>query len=146
MSHVVAIETRIKDLAAAQAAAVFLGGELRLGQQNYKWFGRYMADYHADDAAYKRGIKPEDYGKCDHAIHFPDCQYEVGLRLMPEGDYVMIFDFWNPEITTKMGGKAAEGFLQRYAAEKAKLEARKKGYKVAEQKLADGSIKLSLHK
>lgn len=35
-------------------------------------------------------------------------------------------------------------FLQAYAVEKAKLEARKKGHAVTEQSLADGSIKLTV--
>jgi len=35
-------------------------------------------------------------------------------------------------------------FLQLYAVEKAKLEARKKGYTVTEQTLQDGSIKVQL--
>ena len=35
-------------------------------------------------------------------------------------------------------------FLQMYAVEKAKLEARKKGYMVSEQSLNDGSIKLQI--
>jgi hypothetical protein len=36
-------------------------------------------------------------------------------------------------------------FLQMYAVEKARLEARKQGYDVVEQPLADGSIKLTVH-
>ncbi len=35
-------------------------------------------------------------------------------------------------------------FLQLYAVERAKLEARKKGYTVSEQSLQDGSIKLKM--
>jgi hypothetical protein len=35
-------------------------------------------------------------------------------------------------------------FLQTYAVEKVKLEARKKGYQVTEQALADGAIKLQV--
>ena len=35
-----------------------------------------------------------------------------------------------------------DGFLQRYAVEKATIEARKLGHSVAEQALSDGSIKL----
>jgi len=35
-------------------------------------------------------------------------------------------------------------FLQAYAVEKAKLEARKKGHTVTEQSLADGAIKLTV--
>jgi hypothetical protein len=35
-------------------------------------------------------------------------------------------------------------FLQRYACEKAALEARKKGHTITEQALADGSVKLTI--
>ena len=40
--------------------------------------------------------------------------------------------------------KELDHFLQAYAAEKAKIEARKKGYSVTEQALSDGSIKLTI--
>ena len=36
-------------------------------------------------------------------------------------------------------------FMQSYAVEKAKLEARKKGYAVSEQALSDGSVRLLIH-
>jgi hypothetical protein len=36
------------------------------------------------------------------------------------------------------------GFLQRYSLEKAYIEARKKGHQITEQALADGSIKLTI--
>jgi hypothetical protein len=36
-------------------------------------------------------------------------------------------------------------FLQAYAVERAKLEARRRGHTVSEQQLTDGSIKLSIH-
>jgi hypothetical protein len=36
-------------------------------------------------------------------------------------------------------------FLQIYAVEKAKLEARKQGHTVTEQPLTDGSVKLTIH-
>ena len=37
-----------------------------------------------------------------------------------------------------------DAFLQAYAVEKSRLEARKKGYSVTEQSLQDGSIKLTI--
>ena len=40
--------------------------------------------------------------------------------------------------------KDLDGFLQGYAVEKARLEARRKGHTVTEQALADGSIKLTV--
>jgi hypothetical protein len=36
-------------------------------------------------------------------------------------------------------------FLQAYAVEKARIEARKKGHRVSETKLEDGSIKVTVH-
>ena len=36
-------------------------------------------------------------------------------------------------------------FLQQYAVEKTKIEARKRGHTCTEQQLADGSVKLSIH-
>jgi hypothetical protein len=40
--------------------------------------------------------------------------------------------------------KELKKFIQMYAVEKARLEARKRGHTVTEQSLADGSIKLSI--
>lgn len=40
--------------------------------------------------------------------------------------------------------KQLDRFLQGYAVEKAKMEARKKGHSVIEQPLEDGSIKLTV--
>lgn len=46
-----------------------------------------------------------------------------------------VYCFWGEQ-------SQIEKFLQCYAVEKAKLEARRKGHSVTEQPLADGSIKL----
>ena len=40
--------------------------------------------------------------------------------------------------------KELDRFLQAYAVERAKIEARKKGHSVTEQQLHDGSIKLTI--
>ena len=53
-------------------------------------------------------------------------------------DRLYVCSFWGEE-------QHLNRFLQLYAVEKAKLEARTKGYAVSEQALADGSIKLSIH-
>jgi hypothetical protein len=42
------------------------------------------------------------------------------------------------------GQEHLDRFLQRYALEKAAIEARKRGHNVVEQALADGSIKLTI--
>jgi hypothetical protein len=38
-----------------------------------------------------------------------------------------------------------DSFLQNYAVEKARIEARKQGHTMTEQKLADGSVKLTIN-
>ncbi|HEY3963615.1 MAG TPA: hypothetical protein VGM05_03595 [Planctomycetaceae bacterium] len=40
--------------------------------------------------------------------------------------------------------KELDRFMQAYAVERAKIEARKNGHSVTEQELADGSIKLTI--
>jgi hypothetical protein len=45
--------------------------------------------------------------------------------------------FWGDE-------KELHKFLQSYAVEKCRLEARRRGHTVTEQQLADGSIKLTI--
>ncbi len=48
-----------------------------------------------------------------------------------------VYSFWGDQ-------GHLDHFLQMYAVEKAKLEARKKGYAVSEQALQDGSIRVSI--
>ncbi len=69
---------------------------------------------------------------------------------LPGWRYPTVFDTRSGEarFDTYNGhwGKQAQldRFLQAYAVEKTKLEARKKGHTVTEQSLADGSIKLTV--
>lgn len=67
MSHVAIVTAQIKDLDAMGEAAAKLGGELRLGQTQFRYFA---------------GSK----SACDHAIRLLDTEYEVGLLKRPDGD------------------------------------------------------------
>jgi hypothetical protein len=69
----------------------------------------------------RRRIIPESPAKSQCS---PVCGYSVG-------------SFWGDP-------KHLDRFLQAYACEKAKIEARKRGHAVSEQQLADGSIKLTI--
>lgn len=96
MSHVVgASDYPIMDLEALATAAEACGLEFRAGQTSYKWYGKFMNDYHGQDAAYKNGVKPETYGKCLHALRVRDnpAAYEVGVIQNPVGPgYSLIWD------------------------------------------------------
>jgi hypothetical protein len=69
---------------------------------------------------------------------------------LPEWRYPIVCDVSTGRIDfdnfNNRWGKQSEldSFLQRYAVEKAVLEARRRGHSVTEQNLADGSIKLTV--
>ena len=48
-----------------------------------------------------------------------------------------VYCFWGEQ-------KELDRFLQAYAVERAKIEARRRGHTITEQSLSDGSIKLSI--
>jgi len=69
---------------------------------------------------------------------------------LPDWRYPAVFDTQSGQAQfDNYGGRWGEQvhldrFLQSYAVEKAKLEARRKGHSVTEQSLRDGSIKLTV--
>lgn len=146
MSHVVSIKTELKDLEAVQAACKELGLVFHAGQKSIRWYGSWMNDYDGEDAAYKLGIKPEEYGKCDHAISLPGCGYDIGLLMnKATGGYRLYFDYYGEghKIQAALGANGQK-LLQYYAANKATMEARRKGYIVTRQTAATGNIKLCI--
>ena len=116
MSHIVQIQTEVRDAAAVRA------GCNRLGLQpptegTFKLF---------TNTAEGLGVQLRDW-------RFPVvCQLASGK---------LQYDNYEG----RWGDRARlDEFLQAYAVEKAKLSARKSGYSVSEQALADGSIKLTI--
>ena len=69
---------------------------------------------------------------------------------LPGWTYPAVIDTANGQVRYDNYGEAwgdqaqLDRFLQAYAVEKARIEARKKGHQVTEQALADGSIKLTI--
>jgi len=116
LSHIVQIHTQVRDPAAIVAACQRLG----LPQPVHKTVKLFSATV--------TGL----------TVQLPDWRYPV------------VCDIANGQIQyDNFGGCWGEQakldqFLQAYAAEKAKLEARKRGHSVIEQALADGSIKLTI--
>ena len=135
MSHVVSCQLEFTDLSALERHCKVVGLELVRDQTSFKWFGRFM-----DDSPIPAGFKPEDYGHCVHVIRIPGNPnaYEIGVVRMGKG-YRLLWDNWQQGrgITP-----LAQQLIQNYATERVRVAA--KGYKIAETKLADGSIKLTL--
>ena len=114
MSHVVTIKAEARDAAAIAAACQRLG----LAQPVYGTTRLFSGE--------ATGL----------AIQLTDWQYPVVAELATGQ---LKFDNFGGRWGDQ---KHLDRFLQAYAVEKARLEARKKGYACTEQALQDGSIKL----
>jgi hypothetical protein len=116
MSHIVSIRTKIRDSAAVAAAC------------------------------HRLGIGTPIVGT---AVLYGGSVNGLLVRL-PGWTYPAVVDLATGEVKFDNYGGAwgdqakLDQFLQMYAVEKAKLEARKKGYAVTEQSLQDGSIQLQI--
>jgi hypothetical protein len=73
------------------------------------------------------------------AVQLPDWRYPVVCELT-SGQ--VLYDNYNGHWGDQ---QHLDGFLQSYAVEKARIEARKQGHTMTEQQLADGSIKLTIN-
>jgi hypothetical protein len=116
VSHVVRIKTEVRDAVAVQAACT----RLRLPQPAWGTFELFNAP--------ATGL----------AVRLPGWRYAVVCR--PESGELSYDNF------NGAWGDLAQlhQFLQRYAVEKALLEARRQGHIANEQPLADGSIKVTI--
>ena len=73
----------------------------------------------------------DELGRCDHAIKAQDATYEIGV-VRKGKSYRLIWDYYQAGGLNKVIGKDGGLLKQAYAVEKAKLEARRKGYSVTE--------------
>ena len=116
MSHIVSITTQVRDAEAVRAACKRLG-----------------------------------LSEPVHGAHKLFSSQATGLSVkLPDWTYPVVCDLTTGTLRyDNFGGrwgeqKQLDRFLQAYAVEKAKLEARRRGHSVTEQSLADGSIKLCI--
>ena len=116
MSHIVQIQTQVKDATAVSAACRRLG----LAEPVEETVRLFSAE--------ATGL----------AVRLPAWRYPVVCQLATgELKYDNYAGRWGAQAQL-------DRFLQAYACEVAKLEARKRGHSVTEQQLADGSIKLTI--
>ena len=117
MSHIVQIQTEVRDPAAVRIACE----RLQLPSPTEGSFQLYSAR--------ATGL----------GVQLPGWRYPLVCELTTgQLKYDNFGGRWGE--TTKL-----DAFLQAYACEKAKIEARRQGHSVVEQPLADGSIKLTIH-
>ena len=116
MSHIVEIQTQVRDASAVRAGCK----RLRLDDPvdgEFELFSETVS-----------GL----------AVQLDDWRYPVVFNTSSgETRYDNYNGQWGKQ-------ERLDEFLQAYAVEKAKIEARKQGYSVSEQPLADGSIKVTV--
>lgn len=116
MSHVVRVATRVRDASAVRAGCNRLGLDEPL-EGEVKLFSQTVS-----------GL----------AVQLRDWRYPVVFDLKTgESKFDNYQGYWGNQ-------KELDQFLQAYAVEKTKLEARRKGYSVTERPLRDGNIQLSI--
>ncbi len=117
MSHIVEIKTEIRDEQAIRAACV----RLQLATPEHKTVRLFNATA---------------TGLC---VQLPGWNYPAVCELTTGSlKYDNYGGNWGEQ-------KHLNSFLQAYAVEKARIEARRKGHRVSECKLEDGSIKVTVH-
>lgn len=117
MSHVIAMKLEVQDLDALAAACEAVNCELVRGQETFRWFGSWVNDYHAENAAYRNGFDPKNYGKCVHAIRCKGMNaYEIGVCENPNGEgFTLVYDNWMGGIGLEARvGKQGCNLLQNY--------------------------------
>lgn len=119
------IQCEVRDLDALAAAAVRLGGVLTRGKQTFRYYAGQT-------------------DRCAHAITFPGCAFEVGVRETGEAGVFALA--WDPYRTDRLGvllgGEGAPLLVQAYGIEKARAEMTADGWTVAEVVHADGDIEV----
>ena len=116
MSHIVHIQTEARDAAAVQAACERL---------------KLEAPEHGTTKLFSGQVS-------GLAVKLPGWRYPVVCDLKTgQLNYDNYQGRWGNR-------KELDRFLQAYAIEKARLEARKNGHSITEQPLADGSVKLTI--
>lgn len=133
MSHVISAKGIYEDLDILQIALKkFPQFQWREGQKTHVWFGEWVDDYRAADAAFKSGIKPEDYGKCDHAIHMNGVNYEIGVVKRADGlGYSLVWDFFSDgQRISDYIGQGGEKLLVAYEEEVLRQGAQRNGMMV----------------
>jgi len=116
LSHIVTIQTQVRDPVAVAAACQRLGLPQPV-QGRFRLFSGEVAGLGVELPGWRYPVV---------------CQTETG-----EVKFDNFEGRWGEQ-------RHLDAFLQGYAVEKTKLEARRRGHSVIEQPLADGSIKLTV--
>ncbi len=123
MSHYATIATQIRDIAALRAACQEMGLTLI-------------------ENADARGYYSDEPKHGDYVIRLKG-PYDIAVNKQEDGNYGLTTDWWGGHVEREVGTNFGR-LLQLYGVHKTRLEARRKGYTLRRQTLADGAIKLTI--
>lgn len=151
MSHITELQIQADapvDLDALRLAAEMTGGEFREGQTTYACY----PESGMNDTEPPPWLVPGQWGKCEHALHYPGCEYEVGVVRVAD-EWRLVWDDWSPGgLLHRLGGrkapvlteavrKAAAVVRDQRAVERV---ARSLGGRVVREKLPGHGVKLRI--
>jgi hypothetical protein len=141
MSHVSNVELNVTDLDALREAVGQTNGlTWSEGQCSYKWYGKWMNDFHGSSAAVDNGFNAADFGKSEHAIKVEGAEYEIGVVKNPTGEgYRLLYDNYDSGTRiAKRYGTPLLAIKNSYAERVAVKQLQRKGYRVSTRVNAQG--------
>ncbi|MDO8795373.1 MAG: hypothetical protein Q7J25_12210 [Vicinamibacterales bacterium] len=134
-----------------EAVLTKFGLELHRGQTTWRWYGRFMNDWHDKDrAAALNGWKPEQFGKGAHAIGLAGGKgYEIGLIPRRDGKpgYELLYDAYGPgQQLEKAAGVGLKNLKSELAAQVTTRELARAGYRLARSVDTSGAITITATK
>ncbi len=97
MSHIVEVQTKVKDLEALEIGAGRLGLTLNRGQKKFRAYDR---------------------GDCTHALRLNDVAYEIGLLQQQDGSFKILYDdYEGARGLMNVVGDECRGLIDEYAIE-----------------------------
>lgn len=152
MSHVTCSEVTITDIECLEAAVARMP-ELKFirGKKTYRWWGNWLNDWHNNPRqANRRGIDPDQFGKCDHAISVKNADegYQIGVTKCKDGTgWKIVWDDIHAgsdsSISTAIG-RNGQKLMSLYAEEVCKKYAAETGAHMETTELEDGNLRIEL--
>ena len=143
MSHVVSSPVIITNIECLKRAlAKFPKLKFIEGAKTYEWWGRWENDYAKEDAAYKLGIDPSQYGKCEHKLHMDGVEYEIGICKRKDGQgWSPVWDFVSDGYKLSAYiGDGAEKLMSEYSRQFVLMHAEQEGLSCSQQETEDSIV------
>ena len=149
MSHIADVQLHVTDLDDLRTAVLEAGGNWHEGQTTHRWYGRFLNDWNDERAAVNRR-DPATFGKCLHAISFPNVNYQIGVVPHTSGTgYDLVYDNFGSGgqhdgqlLEQRLGGAGLPKLKQNYAVASVRRELSRQGHRVSVLTQPDGSIKI----